>query len=237
MVALLSLLVLFIAAASQLTALDHCHYPIIIIASILFLIDTTALPLMTVLSTHRTTTKHLSYSDWTAIYHHNYTIHASWIVASSLFLSIMLSMLKDTYPSPYRRNMVIYYLLVYLFLLLSATTWIVVQHFSLGMIVTYTTVPTAIVLYMMTLWWLDDKKIDSQSRRDDCMEDDTCIVDGPDQLKDSTRNGLANQIKALSPYYSYHRSRYYLALLMLCMVRSSQYNKSAGDNILTVSMI
>jgi len=232
MVALLSLLVLFIAAASQLTTIDH--YPmIIIIVSILFLIDTTALPLMTVLSTHHTTTEHPSYSDWIAIYHHNYTIHASWIVASSLLLSIILSMLKDTYPSPYLRNMVIYYLLVYLFVLLSATTWIVAQHFSLAMLIIYTTIPTAIVLYMMTVW-LDHKKIDSRSIADHCM--DKCIVEGPGQLGDSTRDGLSNQIKALFPYYLYHRRSYYLALLMLYMVRTSHYNKSAGDNVLTIFM-
>ena len=125
MVALLSLLVLVISASAHLSSEDQSS--ILIIACILMLIDTAILPVTTVLSSYNSM-EHVEYSHWLATYHHHYTIHAIWIVATSLLLSITTCIpqyqhIISSYCRRSSSSISVAYLVVFLFGLMSATTW------------------------------------------------------------------------------------------------------------------
>jgi hypothetical protein len=238
MMALFSLLVLVISASAHLSSEDHSS---ILIASIMLLMDTAVLPLTTVLSSHNNnSTEDIEYSQWLATYHHHYTIHLTWIVATSLLLSIITYIHKDRdiTPSHYQHSIPAAYLVVFLFALMSATTWIASQHFSLAMLVAITTVPSAIALYSITL------QTDEESGKAGLPPsvvlghtDPIIIVAGPEHLickpikeekeeedhdadRSRRRRGSGGETSSIPPPPP-PRTRYYSALLAVSMVHST----------------
>jgi len=214
MLALFSLLVLIISASSQLISEDNSS---IFIASILFLIDTTALPLTAVFSSYNNSTEHIEYSQWLIIYHRHYSIHAIWIVATSILLSITAYVQHhDIIPSHYRRNMMVAYLVGFLFVLMSANTWIAAQHFSLAMLVATTTVPTAIVLYSITVQL--DQTSDKEALPPTIASEADLSIVRPDHHR-SDKSIKDDRVDCLSMASMSHRNRYVSTLLAASMVR------------------
>ena len=227
MVALLSLLVLVIFASAHLSSEDHSS--ILITSSILMLIDTAILPVTTVVSSYNST-EHVEYSHWLATYHHHYTIHAIWIIATSLLLSITTCIPRchhiiSSYCRYSSSSISVAYLVVFLFGLMSVTTWIAAQHFSLAMLVAFTTVPTAIVLYSITLQ-TDEESNKAGLPPSVVLQVDPIIVVGPEHSIDEDHDDATDlsQRRRKTPSMQPPRIRYYSALLAVSMVRAEYRN-------------
>jgi len=114
---------------------------------------------------------------------------------------------------------------VFLFGLMSATTWIAAQHFSLAMLVAFTTVPTAIVLYSITLQ-TDEESNKAGLPPSVVLQVDPIIVVGPEQSIDEDHDDATDlsQRRSKTPSMQPPRTRYYSALLAVSMVRTEYRN-------------
>jgi hypothetical protein len=111
---------------------------------------------------------------------------------------------------------------VFLFGLMSATTWIAAQHFSLAMLIAFTTVPTAIVLYSITLQ-TDEESNKAGQPPSVVLQVDPIIVVGPEHLIcesiDEDHDADLSRRRRVSSSMQPPRTRYYSALLAVSMVR------------------